>query len=58
MHDWDDVAWGMLVMAVVIGANAINEARLHHLGTGAILAVVAIGFVGLWRLVRWYAARP
>jgi len=43
--------------AVAIGADAINEAREHELGTAAILALVALGLVGLWRLVRWFEAR-
>jgi hypothetical protein len=57
MTHWDRAAWGLLMVAIVIGANAINEAREHEFASAAIFAVVALGFVGLWRLLRWYEAR-
>jgi hypothetical protein len=57
MSHWDRAAWALLIAAIAIGANAINEAREHELATAAICAVAALGLVGLWRLVRRYQAR-
>lgn len=57
MTHWDRAAWALVMAAIAVGANAINEARDHELATAAIFAVVALGLVGLWRLLRWYQAR-
>jgi len=57
MTHWDRTAWAVVTVAIAIGANAINEAREHEFASAAIFAVVALGLVGLWRLLRWYEAR-
>jgi len=57
MTHWDRAAWALVTGAIVIGANAINEAREHEFASAAMFAVVALGLAGVWRLLRWYEAR-
>jgi hypothetical protein len=54
---WDRTAWALMMAAVVIGANGLNEARQHEFATAAFCGVIALGLVGLWRLLRWYEER-
>jgi hypothetical protein len=55
---WDRIAWALLSVAIVLGAEAINEGvREHDVVLGLIIGAVALGVVGLWYLVRWYEAR-
>ena len=58
MTGWDRAAYALVASAIVIGANAINEAREHELVTGGLFALVALTLLGLWRLLRWYENRP
>jgi hypothetical protein len=58
MSGWDRAVYASLMAAVVLVANAFNEAREHNFGTAVVCAGVALGFVGLWRLLRWLEARP
>jgi len=57
MTSWDRAAWALVMAAIAVGANSINEAREHEFASAAISAVVALGLVGVWRLLRWYQAR-
>lgn len=46
------------MVAVVLGASAINEVRQGEILSGLVILAVALGVAGLWHLVRRYADRP